>query len=450
MTEDRSLPGGWTWATIGDLAADLRYGTSAKTSAEVGDMPVLRMGNLSSSGELLLDNLKYLPTHHPDIAQVTLISGDVLFNRTNSIELVGKSAVYRGQIAPCAFASYLIRVRLASACIPEYLVACLNSPLGKEWVRTVASQQVGQANINGSKLKEFGIPLPPLAEQRRIVSEIDSQFTMLRAAVGNLESCLQRLRVYRNAVLRAAFAGVAGGDSVPLGDLGDVVGGVTKGQNRSASSIVRSVPYLRVANVQRGYLDLHDVRLIDATDAEVERLALKPGDVLLNEGGDRDKLGRGWIWRGELPLCVHQNHVFRVRLKPGTALPEFISWYANSVGQQYFFQEGKHTTNLASISLTKLRAFPVPRLPVPAQQRVILELERRLSVSDSLARVLQMNARRAERLRQAILKRAIEGRLVAQDPRELCSRLGLLKRVSQAELGANVGHLASHTHLGSK
>src|SRR5205085_6907961 len=119
-----------------------------------------------------------------------------------------------------------------------------------------------------------------------------------------------------------------------------------QGPERKPTQNLRPVPYLRVANVQRGFLDLGEVSKIDATEEEVAELRLEEGDVLFNEGGDRDKLGRGWIWRGELPDCIHQNHVFRARIRSGLADPKYLSWYGNSAGQAYFIAEGKQTTNL--------------------------------------------------------------------------------------------------------
>ena len=144
-------------------------------------------------------------------------------------------------------------------------------------------------------------------------------------------------------------------------------GGITKGQKRTAGASVREVPYLRVANVQRGYVDTRDVAVIEATDAEIQELKLEPGDILFNEGGDRDKLGRGWVWSGELPLIIHQNHVFRGRLTSADVQPKLISWYANSAGQEYFLREASQTTNLASINITKLGALPIPMPPAAEQ-----------------------------------------------------------------------------------
>ena len=116
---------------------------------------------------------------------------------------------------------------------------------------------------------------------------------------------------------------------VTLRELATIAGGVTKGQKRRPHERVRKVPYLRVANVQRGYLDLGEVKEIEANESEITALRLQPGDILFNEGGDRDKLGRGWVWSGELPECVHQNHVFRARLLDSTNNPKLISYYGN-------------------------------------------------------------------------------------------------------------------------
>src|SRR5207237_1118994 len=116
-----------------------------------------------------------------------------------------------------------------------------------------------------------------------------------------------------------------------LSEIAEIVGGVTKDAKREARSGLVEVPYLRVANVQRGYLDLTNVKTVRVTVEEVEALRLRKGDLLFNEGGDRDKLGRGWIWSGEIDPCIHQNHVFRARLLDADLDPRFVSWYANTM-----------------------------------------------------------------------------------------------------------------------
>ena len=255
------------------------------------------------------------------------------------------------------------------------------------------------------------VPLPPLSEQREIVAEIEKHLTRTDVAAAALRQAKKKLGRYRLAVFESAFAPCADTAKICLGELGDVVGGLTKGQKRKGGTRTREVPYLRVANVQRGFLDLSEVKSIAATEAEIEALLLRPGDILLNEGGDRDKLGRGWLWEGQLRECIHQNHVFRVRLDQSVAVPKFVSHYANQFGQSYFFSQGRQTTNLASISITELRNLPIPIPGVNEQREVLARLEDHLSLIEDLHRTLTLALVRSNRLRQSILDRAFQGKL---------------------------------------
>jgi type I restriction enzyme S subunit len=200
--------------------------------------------------------------------------------------------------------------------------------------------------------------------------------------------------------------------------LAEIVGGITKGQKREKGEVLREVPYLRVANVQRGFLDLEEMKTIAATEKEIAELRLERGDVLFNEGGDRDKLGRGWVWEGAVDECIHQNHVFRARLLSKSIQPKFVSVHGNTFGKHWFQRTGKQSVNLASINMTILRAFPVPVAPGSEQRTVVEEIEAQLSVCDAVEKQLDAEAVRATRLRQSILKRAFEGRLVPQDPKD--------------------------------
>jgi type I restriction enzyme S subunit len=149
-----------------------------------------------------------------------------------------------------------------------------------------------------------------------------------------------------------------------LDAIAEIKGGITKDKKRNSEDC-ELLPYLRVANVQRGFLDLSEMKEIPVPKESVGSLLLEPRDVLFNEGGDRDKLGRGWVWNGQVRRCVFQNHVFRARFYlPDSMEPKFISWYANTFGQDYFMAKGKQTTNLASINKTMLSAFPVPVAPL--------------------------------------------------------------------------------------
>lgn len=200
------LPEGWCWATVEQVSSLVRYGTSAKTTEDASGIPVLRMGNIQEDS-LNLGNLKYLPANHPEFPNLLLERGDLLFNRTNSAELVGKSAVYHGNPVPCSYASYLISVRMVKGCLSGYLCCFLNSLHGKAWVASVVSQQVGQANVNGTKLQALTFPVPPVAEQEQIVAEVDQRLSIVAQLEAIVEANLKRAERLRQSILKEAFAG---------------------------------------------------------------------------------------------------------------------------------------------------------------------------------------------------------------------------------------------------
>jgi type I restriction enzyme S subunit len=139
--------------------------------------------------------------------------------------------------------------------------------------------------------------------------------------------------------------------------------GLTLGKVYEGSLIER--PYLQVANVQDGQLDLNDVISIEVPAAVAERVQLESGDVLMTEGGDLDKLGRGFLWNSEIEGCLHQNHIFALRCFRHALIPKFLTYLtASQYGRDYFEATGKRTTNLASTNSTKVGTFPVPLPPL--------------------------------------------------------------------------------------
>jgi len=149
--------------------------------------------------------------------------------------------------------------------------------------------------------------------------------------------------------------------------------GVTLGRDVSGFRCIE-LPYLRVANVQDGSLDLRSIKTVKVPLDEVERYRLEAGDVLMTEGGDIDKLGRGTLWDAQVPDCLHQNHIFRVRAKPGMLDARFFSYVIESdIAKSYFMRVAKRTTNLASTNKTQVKAFRFPVPPI-GEQRQIAEI----------------------------------------------------------------------------
>lgn len=197
----------WEISTVGARASLIEYGSSTKTTATVrpGRVPVLRMGNIKD-GCIDWTSLKYLDADHHEFPRLLLQRGDLLFNRTNSAEHVGKSAVFDGD-GVASFASYLIRVRLDGTVLSEWANLAINSPQGRHFVASVVSQQVGQANMNGTKLRSFPLPVPPITEQEARVRAHNTVVESRSALVLELQRARRRSERLRQALLAAAFSG---------------------------------------------------------------------------------------------------------------------------------------------------------------------------------------------------------------------------------------------------
>ena len=253
--------------------------------------------------------------------------------------------------------------------------------------------------------------VPSLPEQERIVARIEELFSELDKAVETLNTTKQQLAVYRQAVITTSFPELTSSNSVRLDEIAEISGGITKGRDLSQQKTI-TLPYLRVANVQNGYLDLSQMKDIEIKLNEVDKYLLQEGDVLYTEGGDRDKLGRGTVWKNEIPRCVHQNHVFKARLNQERALPQYVAYWSMSVyARDYFFKKGKQSVNLASINKTVLSALILPMPSLEEQASIINNIESRLSVCDQIEKTIEQSIQQAEALRQSILKQAFEGRL---------------------------------------
>jgi len=220
-------------------------------------------------------------------------------------------------------------------------------------------------------LKEKFIPLPPLPEQRRIAAILDKTDVIRRKRQQAICLTEEFLRSVFLDMFGDPVMNPKGWEVKRLDEISDIQSGITKGRKANGQEML-SVPYMRVANVQDGYIDLGEIKEIEATSTEIARYLLKKDDILLTEGGDPDKLGRGAVWHREIATCIHQNHIFRVRPNIEYLLPEYASAQIGSIrGKKYFLKSAKQTTGIASINKTQLSGFPVLIPPVTLQEKFV-------------------------------------------------------------------------------
>jgi type I restriction enzyme S subunit len=223
--------------------------------------------------------------------------------------------------------------------------------------------------INWSVLKELEFELPSISQQQQLSK-------ILWAAI-EAKNAYKTLLLLTEQLVKSQFVEMFGDPAinpngfsiVNLEDIAEIVSGVAKGRKLPKEQIIQ-VPYMRVANVKDGSIDLSEIKLIDATMSELGRYRLIADDVLMTEGGDPDKLGRGAIWKNEIEDCIHQNHIFRVRLNQKTITPVFFAEYLKQqYTKAYFLSCSKQTTGIASINMTQLKATPTILPPLDLQHR---------------------------------------------------------------------------------
>ena len=492
--EINTLPEGWQKTTLEHLVIRISNGVNVTQHEEKIGLPITRIETIWN-GKIDLNRVKYIKEDNEELRiKYGLRHGDILFSHINSDSHLGKTALFQSQVKCLVHGINLLLIRPSEQISSEFLNYQIQFLRQKGEFVAVAQRAVNQSSINQRKLKAFEFILPPLNEQRRIVTKIEELFSELDKGIESLKTARAKLNVYRQAVLKHAFEGKLTAqwreenkdkletpeqllarikqeqearydqqlqewkatvktweegkrDKRPtkpskvktttkiapeeVEDLPNISGSwclvrlcriaeIRLGMSVSAARKIEDpleVPYLRVANVQRGFLDLSEIKYMSIERAQLDSLQLKKWDVLFNEGGDRDKLGRGWIWQSEIAPCITQNHVFRASPYITSEFnSKLLSYWANTFGQQYFEKVGKQTTNLASINKTVLSKFPVPLIPSEEQEELCQQIDQALTILDTQEREIASALGLTDLLRQSILAKAFSGQLVSQDP----------------------------------
>lgn len=359
----------------------------SKDQDKDGDVRLLQLADIGV-GEYLNKSNRFMTSAKAKALKCTFVMpGDILIARMP--DPVGRACIFTGDEKPCVTVVDVCILRPDSSVVDlNWLTYRINSPGFQNeissWITGTTRQRISRGNL--SKLK---LPLPPLPEQKRLAAILDKADSIWR----------KRQEVVRltEELLRSAFLEIFGDpvtnpkgwEEAALTEVAEIVSGVTKGRKLDGKQTVLA-PYLRVANVQDGYLNLSEIKEIEVLPSDIAKYRLLDGDILLTEGGDPDKLGRGTVWREHVEDCIHQNHIFRVRINTDNLLPDFLSMLIGSDrGKRYFLKAAKQTTGIASINSTQLKNFPVLIPSLRLQQRFekyivsTQKLKRRLIETDA-------------------------------------------------------------------
>ena len=284
--------------------------------------------------------------------------------------------------------------------------------------------------IQMQKLKTVLLPVPTFLEQSNITVYLDASLSKLNILLSKTRSSIEEYKKLKQAVItRAVTKGVRGEREMKdsgvewIGEIpkewrktqlrhcATIKSGITLGKSYSKDTVLIERPYLRVANVQGGYVDLNDLATIEVTPDEDLKYRLHSGDVLMTEGGDRDKLGRGCVWHGKIEPCLHQNHVFAVQTNETILLPEFLEYLtASDVGRSYFDVTAIKTTNLACTSSSKVLAFTIPLPPIEEQVQIINFIKKRSLELNKLIMKKELLVQELESYKKSLIYEVVTGK----------------------------------------
>lgn len=424
QSAENNLPEGWALVSASDVcevnprkdAADALPADALVTFAPMAAVDE-NLGAITAPEDRPFGELR--PKSYTPFAE-----GDVLLAKITPCMENGKAAVARGLTNGMGFGTTEFHVfRSTGAVVPEYLYHYIRQQSFRDDARAHMAGAVGQLRVPADYVKQFSLPLPPLAEQERIVAKVEALLTRVRSVRRRLDAVPGILKRFRQAVLTHACSGKLTEDwrdanesesvwrTTRLGELGDVKGGITK--NAQRKSLPLQVPYLRVANVYSNKVDLSEVKEIGVTPAEFERTVLNPDNLLFVEGnGSVDQIGRVALWNGAISECVHQNHLIRFVAGDGI-LPRFVLYTMMSpIGRERLMANAISTAGLHSLSISKIAAVELDVPPLLEQHEIVRRVEALFTLADSIEQRVAAATKRAEALTQSILARAFRGELV--------------------------------------
>ena len=314
--------------------------------------------------------------------------------------------------------------------LPDYLDYLLkNHGFAEEFYRWGHGIVADLWTTRWQEMKNIFLPIPPVEEQQKIIFSISTQMEKVDALIANVQEQIEKLKAYKQSLITEVVT--KGLDpNVPMKDSGvewigeipvswgiaklqycaKIRSGITLGKKYPDGAELIERPYLRVANVQNGGVVLDDLKTIEVSAEEDAQYRLSAGEVLMTEGGDRDKLGRGCVWLGQVEPCLHQNHIFALRTNK-LLNPYFLSYVTTSkIGRVYFDITAIKTTNLACTNSSKVLAFKLPLPSAGEQQQMVDYLDRQVDKIDKLISAKQSKIEKLEQYKRSLIYEYVTGK----------------------------------------
>ena len=397
-----SLQHGWVQARVGDILK-IRNGYAVKSSDYSREgIPLIRQSDINGD-TIDISAAKRVPARvMEEYPQYLVRKGDLLIGMSGSLGKIGRYV--EEEVAIQNQRTGLLQVK------PGFTAGFAKLVLNLVEQQIIAEGKgVAVQNVSAKEIEDCTFPLPPEGERERIVAETEKQFTRLDAGMASLKRVQIALKRSRASVLKAACEG----RPWPRVPLGDVVSSMKNGIYKPRSAYADAgIACLRMYNIESGTIVWKNIKRMTLSSEDVEEYRLVPGDLLVNRVNSRELVGKAAPIPHGLETCVFESKNIRLRLRRELAVPKFIGFAMSVYGQAHFNRNAQQVVGMASISQPQVGALEIPLPPLTEQTRIVAEVERRLSVIEELEAVVSANLQRATRLRQSILQRAFDRKLI--------------------------------------
>jgi type I restriction enzyme, S subunit len=426
-----NLPADWTRERVRNRLSGVVGGDWGKEPGDIDgfiDVAVIRVGDMDGI-RIRLTDLTVRAVNPSSLRSRQLTGKSLVLEKSGGGEKqnVGRAAIVGDIDGSVICSNFMAALECGDTVVPSFLNYIFSALYSSNLNYPSVRQTTGIQNLDVTAYLSTHVGFPPMPEQRRLAMYLDASCYIVEAAITAKRGQIETLEHLRKATLQRVITEGLGEkqrltptnnhwlSKVPVGwnlimlkRVASIQGGLTLGKIYDGPLVER--PYLRVANVQDGHLDLDDITMIEVPAEVAERVTLQVGDVLMTEGGDLDKLGRGYVWNGEIAGCLHQNHVFAVRCVEWKLRPKFLAYVtASQLGRDYFEATGKRTTNLAATNSTKVGQLPVPLPPLDVQDKIIAHLDDVTEKSKALRSELQEQITTLIAYRKSLIHECVTG-----------------------------------------
>jgi len=400
------LPDGWRWVRLGEAITEAQSGFACGERDPEGIIQI-RMNNVDTFGNFVWDELLRVPADQDKISKYQLLRGDVLFNNTNSTELVGKSAIFKEYQEPVVYSNHFTRIRTKKNWLePNYLSSWLILQWENKVFEKLCNRWIGQSAVKNDKLLSLEIPLPPISEQKRVAEILNEQMHAIEKARKATEVQLEAAKTLPAAYLRAVFNSPEA-QKWPSKSIKELCERIDYGYTCSADFSLTEPRFLRITDIQDGKVNWEQVPGCKIDECTEKKATLDDGDIVFARTGGT--VGKSFLIENP-PRAVFASYLIRMRPKTEVSGQFLYSFFQSSNYWQQIRLNAKGGAQ-PNVNATILGSIQLPVPPITIQKKIVFEFWNQLSLAERLRKSLESQLETINKLPAALLRQAFNGEL---------------------------------------